>query len=67
MRSNKRVALTKREQQIAELIVRGLGNRQIANKIGNTVGTVKFQVHCILTKQGVSRRKHLAATLLHDQ
>jgi DNA-binding CsgD family transcriptional regulator len=59
MRPNKRAALTKREQQIAQLIVQGLGNRQIAKKIGNTVGTVKFQVHCILTKQGVSRREHL--------
>ena len=66
MTSDKRLALTKREQQVAQLIAKGLGNREIAKKLGNTLGTVKFQVHCILLKQGVSRREHLAIRS-HDQ
>jgi two-component system nitrate/nitrite response regulator NarP len=59
MTPNKRLALTEREQQIARLIIRGLRNREIAETLGTTVGTVKFQVHLILIKQGVSRREHL--------
>jgi len=59
MTPNKRLTLTEREQQIARLIIGGLRNREIAEKLGTTVGTVKFQVHLILIKQGVSRREHL--------
>jgi DNA-binding NarL/FixJ family response regulator len=67
MTSGKRLALTKREQQVAQLIAKGLGNREIAKKLGNTVGTVKFQVHCILVKHRVTRRGQVAYRLLRDQ
>jgi DNA-binding NarL/FixJ family response regulator len=63
MASNKRLSLTKREKQIACLVADGLGNREIAQRLGNTVGTVKFQVHCVLLKLGASRRQQLAGLL----
>ncbi|PYQ33418.1 MAG: hypothetical protein DMF57_09550 [Acidobacteria bacterium] len=48
--------LTEREQQVAQLLVRGLTNKEIALRLGVTQHTVKFHLNGILRKLGVSTR-----------
>jgi DNA-binding NarL/FixJ family response regulator len=48
--------LSRREQQIAQLISRGLSNKQIARELGIEATTVKNHVHRILEKLKVHRR-----------
>jgi DNA-binding NarL/FixJ family response regulator len=67
MAPNKRLLLTRRERQIAGLVARGLRNSEIAQRLGNTVGTVKFQVHCVLLKLGASRRQDLPRVLSQER
>ena len=56
-------ALSKRELQIADLIDRGLSNKQIARQLGIQAATVKNHVHNILDKLKVHRRGEAAACL----
>lgn len=56
-------ALSKRELQIADLIDRGLSNKDIARQLGIQVATVKNHVHNILDKLKVRRRGEAAACL----
>jgi DNA-binding NarL/FixJ family response regulator len=56
-------ALSRRELQIADLIDRGLSNKQIARQLGIEVTTVKNHVHNILDKLDVHRRGEAAARL----
>lgn len=49
-------ALTGRERIVAELVVAGLTNREIASRLVLGEATVKSHVHSILHKLGVSRR-----------
>jgi two-component system, NarL family, response regulator len=58
-------ALSPRELQILELIVKGLSNRQIADKLGITEGTVKWHVNAILGRMNVSDRTQAAVAALH--
>jgi DNA-binding NarL/FixJ family response regulator len=55
--------LSKREMQIADLIDRGLSNKDIARHLGLQVATVKNHVHNILDKLKVHRRGEAAACL----
>jgi two-component system nitrate/nitrite response regulator NarL len=55
--------LSKRELQIADLIDRGLSNKDIARYLGIEVATVKNHVHNILDKLKVRRRGEAAACL----
>ena len=55
--------LTQREREIAELIVRGLSNKEIAVSLQIEVPTVKNHVHHILEKLGVTGRGQAAAHL----
>ncbi len=55
------VALTPRELIVAELVARGLTNRQIAAHLIVGESTVKTHVHSILAKVGVTRRSEIAA------
>jgi DNA-binding NarL/FixJ family response regulator len=48
--------LTEREQQVARLIVEGLSNKEIANKLALSTSTVKCHVHNILDKLQVRSR-----------
>lgn len=59
------VHLTKREQEIRELIALGLGNKEIARRLNIATNTVKSHVHNMLGKlaflqpaQRHSRRLH---------
>lgn len=58
-------ALSPRELQILELIVKGLSNRQIADKLGITEGTVKWHVNAILGRMNVSDRTQAAVAALN--
>jgi two-component system, NarL family, nitrate/nitrite response regulator NarL len=48
--------LTRRELEVAQLIMAGLDNREIAQALFITVSTVKVHVHAILQKLGAKRR-----------
>jgi two-component system, NarL family, nitrate/nitrite response regulator NarL len=53
--------LTRREQQVLELISNGLSNKQIARTLGIELSTVKNHVHRVLEKLNVNRRAQIAA------
>jgi two-component system nitrate/nitrite response regulator NarL len=53
--------LTRREQQVLELITNGLSNKQIARTLGIELSTVKNHVHRVLEKLNVQRRAQLTA------
>lgn len=53
--------LTRREQEIVDLISEGLSNKQIAARLFIEVPTVKNHIHSILEKLGVRTRAEAAA------
>ena len=53
--------LTRREWDVADLVGRGLTNRQIASELVISAWTASTHVRNILAKVGVSRRAQLAA------
>lgn len=57
--------LSPREHQILELIVKGLSNKQIADRLGITEGTVKWHVNAILARLNVSDRTQAAVAALN--
>jgi two-component system, NarL family, nitrate/nitrite response regulator NarL len=57
--------LTPREVEIAQLIERGLMNKEIASQLGIELPTVKNHVHRILEKLGAHRRADAAAHIRH--
>lgn len=59
-------ALTKRELEVAKLVVVGLRNKEIAAEMGITEGTVKMYLHTLFDKLGVGTRTELAM-LVRDQ
>jgi two-component system, NarL family, response regulator len=44
------IALTRRETEVLGLVAHGLGNREIADRLGTATGTVKMHVQNILEK-----------------
>jgi len=56
-------ALTRRERQIAELVVGGLTNRQIAEELVISEHTVATHVRRILKKLGLQSRTQIAFRL----
>jgi len=56
-----RSQLTPRETQVAQLVARGLTNRQIAETLVLSERTAENHVQHILTKLGFSNRTQLAA------
>jgi DNA-binding NarL/FixJ family response regulator len=56
-------ALTDRRRQVAKLACRGLSNREIAEKLGLTEGTVKIHLHAIYEKLDVHSRTELKSLL----
>ena len=55
------VQLTPREQEVTQLIVDGLCNKEIAVALGVAIHTVKSHVHSVLQKLSVGSRLALAA------
>lgn len=53
-------SLTLREKTVAGLVARGLRNRQIAEELRISEGTVKFYLHNIYEKLGIGNRTELA-------
>ncbi|HEX6052690.1 MAG TPA: response regulator transcription factor [Gemmatimonadaceae bacterium] len=49
-------SLTPRERAVLEYVARGLGNKQIAARLGIAERTVKFHVSSVFTKLGASNR-----------
>jgi DNA-binding NarL/FixJ family response regulator len=56
--------LTSREWQIATMVVQGLPDREIAQRLEIGVGTVKLCLHHIYGKLDVPNRTALAVTIL---
>ncbi len=59
-----RPELTARELEVLELIVRGLGNKQIAHELNIAEYTVKNHVKNVLSKLGVEDRTQAATSAL---
>jgi predicted ATPase/DNA-binding CsgD family transcriptional regulator len=55
------IRLTRREQQVAGLVTRGLSNREIADKLVISQRTAESHVEHILVKLGVTSRAQVAA------
>lgn len=60
VRGDERPKLTRREQEVLELIGRGLANKRIALELGIAEKTVKTHVTHVLAKLGVSDRTQAA-------
>ncbi len=58
--------LTAREQEVLDLIRRGLTNEEIAQRLGITVAGAKYHVSQILSKLGVATREEAAAIALRE-
>jgi len=56
--------LTKREKEVLALMVEGLNNNQIAERLVVSRSTAKFHVSSVLTKLGASSRTEAVATAL---
>lgn len=52
--------LAPRERELISLVRQGLRNREIAEKLGVTEGTIKVYLHTVFEKLGVSSRTELA-------
>jgi DNA-binding CsgD family transcriptional regulator len=59
----RRYRLSARESQIVELVVRGQGNREIAQALGIKIATAKKHLGRIFDKVGVDSRAQLMAKL----
>jgi two-component system nitrate/nitrite response regulator NarL len=63
-------SVSDRQQQVITLLCNGLSNREIAEKLGVTEGTIKIHVHAIFEKLGVRSRIELMIALAdreHDE
>jgi DNA-binding NarL/FixJ family response regulator len=55
------IALTPREVEVLEYVAEGLGNKDIAERLGTASGTVKMHVQNILSKLDAADRTHAVA------
>ena len=58
------LGLTLRQQEIALLAIRGLSNREIAERLFITEQTVKDHLHDVFDRLTIKRRSELVATIL---
>ena len=59
--------LTKREQQVAELVAQGLSNKDIAARLVIAQRTAEGHVEHILAKLGYTKRTQLTAWVIHQR
>lgn len=57
---SRRVSLSPRERELVGLVSKGMRNREIAEELGVTEGTVKVYLHAVFEKTGVVNRTELA-------
>jgi two-component system nitrate/nitrite response regulator NarP len=55
--------LTPRENEVVLLVGTGISNKEIAQQLGLTVGTVKIHMHSIFRKTGARRRTELVVQM----
>lgn len=60
-------SLTLREREVLESLAEGLSNRKIADRLVISVATVKYHVHQLFGKLGVTSRTELVALALQYQ
>src|SRR4051794_40588958 len=65
--SNTGAPLTPRERQVADEIMAGQTNKEIAKSLGVSYETVKEHVQHILIKYGVDRRELVAIRLMKEK
>jgi DNA-binding NarL/FixJ family response regulator len=53
--------LSRREKEVLALIVEGLSNDEIAERLAISPGTVRHHVSACISKLGASNRTHAAA------
>jgi len=58
--SRDKALLSPRETELVQLVRQGLRNRDIADRLGITEGTVKVYLHTVFEKTGVANRTELA-------
>jgi DNA-binding NarL/FixJ family response regulator len=59
--------LTRREQQVLEILITGASNRVISRRLGIAERTVKNNLHAIYRKLGVGGRAEAIARVLGDR
>lgn len=59
-RTGRRISLAPRERQLIGFVRKGMRNREIAEELGVTEGTVKAYLHAIFEKLGINNRTELA-------
>lgn len=60
LRNRDAPSLSPRERQLINLVRKGLRNREIAEQLGVTEGTIKVYLHAVFEKLGVNSRTELA-------
>ena len=59
-------SLTPREREVLSLIVKGMGNQEIANNLTINLSTAKSHVSSILVKLGLTSRMEVIALVMED-